>query len=256
MVFPDTGYQGLIIHYLNPQAVISRQPGQPVGLIADAAAPLAKLISTAIEAGLAGLEALSGIPGTVGGAVVGNAGAYGQGVSDQLTRVEVYDASNNTRRWFTKDECQFIYRDSLFKKNRQLIVLQAEFTLELGDSETLRQKSQEIIKAREKKYPPGLKCPGSFFKNVLVKDVSPASLKLVDQSKIIDGKIPAGYLLAEAGAKGLHQGGVYIADYHGNLLINDGTATYDDVVTLAAKLKKLVQDKFGIEIEEEVRCVI
>ena len=139
--------------------------------------------------------------------------------------------------------------------------MRAEFELMAGESEALKKKSQEIIATREKKYPPGLKCPGSFFKNVLVKDISPESLKLIDQSKIIEGftssgeverKIPAGYLLEEVGAKGMRQGGVYIADYHGNLLINDGTATYQDVIALAAKLKKLVHDKFGLALEEEI----
>ncbi len=254
MVFPDAGYSGLIIHYLNNQGLISRQG---LTLTVEASVPLAKLISTAIDAGLAGLEALSGIPGTVGGAIVGNAGAYGQGVSDHLTRVEVFGGGEGAleTKWLSKEECQFVYRDSIFKQNRNLIVLRAEFKLETGDSEALRQKSADIIKTREKKYPPGLKCPGSFFKNVLVKNVSQTSLDKIDQSKIIDGKIPAGYLLAEVGAKGLRQGGVYIADYHGNLLVNDGIATYTDVITLATKLKKLVKAKFGIEIEEEVRCV-
>lgn len=117
----------------------------------------------------------------------------------------------------------------------------------------LEAKSREIIQMREKKYKPGIRCPGSFFKNVLVKDVSKKSLALVDASKIIDGKIPAGWLLEQVGAKRMREGGVYIADFHGNLLVNDGKGTEKDVRKLARKLKEMVKAKFGIELEEEIR---
>lgn len=249
MLFPDAGYKGLVIHYLNTGAELAIG-GTKIKV--GASLPLASLVDGAIKVGLAGLEALSGIPGTVGGAIVGNAGAYGQSISDHLTRVEVFDMVSGVRH-LSKGECEFAYRNSIFKKDRNLFVLRAEFGLGRGDGGALHQKSEEIIATREKKYPPTLKCPGSFFKNVLVKDVSSESLKLIDQSKIIDDKIPTGYLLEEVGAKDMRQGGAYVADYHSNLIINDGTASYKDVMTLSTELKKLVKDKFNITLEEEVR---
>ena len=103
-----------------------------------------------------------------------------------------------------------------------------------------------------KKYKPGLKCPGSFFKNVLVRDASQRTLKLIDKIKIIKSKIPTGYLLEEVGAKGMRRGGIKIADFHGNLFINEGAGTARDVKELAKELKKRVRDHFGIELEEEV----
>ena len=136
------------------------------------------------------------------------------------------------------------------------MILQAEFKLAKGDKKKLRAKAREIIKIRSSKYDPSLRCPGSFFKNVLVKDISLRAKKLADPTKIRNGKIPAGYLLEAVGAKGMRVGGIYVADFHGNLLINDGRGTYRDVVTLATKLKKLVKKKFDITLDEEVRYLI
>jgi UDP-N-acetylmuramate dehydrogenase len=202
---------------------------------------------------LAGFEALSGIPGTVGGAIVGNAGAYGQTISDHLVSIEIFDGQKVKN--LTKTQAKFKYRDSIFKHKSagEWLVLSVTFKLEAGDGKVLKQKSRDIIKTRLKKYPPTLKCPGSFFKNVLVKTVSKTALSKIDKSKIIDGKIPAGYLLETAGAKGLRVGGLKVADYHGNLIVNDGMATFADVKKMVAKLKNLVKKRFGIEIEEEVR---
>ena len=117
----------------------------------------------------------------------------------------------------------------------------------------MKKISREIIKTREKKYQPGLRCPGSFFKNVLMENISEKSLESIDKKKIIEGKIPAGYLLEEAGAKGMKLGGVRIANFHGNLLINSGRAKAKEVKKMVAILKRKVHKKFGIELEEEVR---
>ncbi len=250
VVFGDKPFRGLVIRYLNPRGKISCQGD---ALTCEAGVPLERLIRTAIKSGLAGLEALSGIPGTVGGAIVGNAGAYGQCISDCLMRVEIFDGQKI--KWLNKKQCRFAYRDSIFKKKNWLI-LRAEFKLVTGDKKVLAKKSREIIKVRSEKYDSSLRCPGSFFKNVLVKDISSRAKKLINQTKIRDGKIPAGYLLEEVGAKGRRVGGIYVADFHGNLLINDGHGTYRDVITLATKLKKLVQKKFSLTLDEEVRYLI
>ncbi len=247
VVFGDGTFRGLIIHF-KPKDRPCQWQG--LTLTVEANLPLGRLIKMAIKFGLAGLETLSGIPGTVGGAIVGNAGAYGQCISDCLTQVEIFDGRRI--RWLVKKQGRFAYRESIFKK-KDWLVLRAEFRLRKGDKKHLAARAREIIKTREKKYKPGLRCPGSFFKNVLVKDVSRATLDKIDRGKIIEGKIPAGYLLERVGANGLKFGGLHIADYHGNLLINDGAATCREVRILAAKLKKLVKAKFGIRLEEEVR---
>lgn len=242
---------GLLIHY---RARANYAPRLIGGfLLVEAGCELRKLITFAIKNNLAGLEALSGIPGTVGGAIVGNAGAYGQSISDKLVAVEVWDGKK--RHWLTKKQCKFAYRNSIFKhpKSKNWLVLRAKFKLSSGDKKVLAKKSREIIAVRNKKYPPGLKCPGSFFKNVLVANVSKKSLQLIDQTKIVEGKIPAGYLLEEVGAKGLGQTNLRVASFHGNLIINKGKAKSGEVRHLANILKRRVFKKFGIKLEEEVR---
>lgn len=266
IVFADTDYHGLLIQFLaksenSKKAKIRLEKrGAKTALIVPASLTLMSLIESSIESGLSGLEALSGIPGTVGGALVGNAGAYGQAISDKLISVQIFDPSTSLRtggkvRKISKKACKFAYRNSIFKTKiaKDWLVLEAEFLLEKGDKRKLKQKSHEIIKLRNKRYPKNLKCPGSFFKNVLVKSVSKTSLAKIDPEKIRDGKINTGWLLEKSGALNLRSGAIHVSDWHGNLIINDGGGTGEDVKKLANLLKNKVYKKFGIKLEEEVR---
>ncbi len=245
VVFPDGKLKGLLIKV--SVGGIRREKNR---ITAGAAVPLADVIKTSIRAGLKGLETLSGIPGTVGGATVGNAGAYGHSISETVEKVEVW-AGGKVKILKNKD-CGFRYRESVLK-HRDYIVLNVTLKFKKGDKKKLGKISRDIIKVREKKYKPGIKCPGSFFKNVLVREVSKKALSRIDKSKIIEGKIPAGYLLETVGAKGARSGGIYIADFHGNLFVNNGRGKAKDVKKLARILKTRVGRKFGICLEEEVR---
>lgn len=244
-VFPDKPLNCLLIKIKNNKLKVVGNE-----IIADAGVELMRVINTAVKNGLRGLETLSGIPGTVGGAIIGNAGAYGHSISEVVERVEVLDSKR--KRWLNNKDCDFHYRESIFKK-KPYIVLRAVLKFKKGDMEELQKISRDIIKIRLKKYKPGLHCPGSFFKNVLVFEVSKKSLKLVKRNKIIGGKIPAGYLLEEVSAKGMRAGGIQIADFHGNLFINTGGAMAADVKRLAKILKNRVKKKFGIVLGEEIR---
>ncbi len=245
IVFPDEGLKGLLVRFHGGSLKISNNK-----IIADAGVPLMKVIRTAIRHGFKGLETLSGIPGTVGGATVGNAGAYGHSISEVITRVEIWDGKK--RRWIINKACGFGYRESILK-HKPFFVLRVELRFKRGDKKELQKKSGEIVSVREKKYKPGIKCPGSFFKNVVASEVSRSAMKKIDTTKIIGGKIPTGYLLEEVGAKGIRQGGIRIPDFHGNLFENTGKATAKDVKKLADILRKKVKAKFGITLEEEVR---
>ncbi len=300
IVFPDGKLKGLLIQFSGggiypvrnkplQAAVAASASGRTkrisngVKILVDAGVPLAQVIKKLIQTGLSGLETLSGIPGTIGGAVIGNAGAYGHSISEILEKAEIWDPrgarGKGKKRWLKNKDCQFSYRESVFKK-KDYILLRVVLRFKKGDKEKLRKISREIIKIREKKYKPGLRCPGSFFKNVLVKKVSKESLALIDWSKIIDpvrsrspqggrsrprpkagraasngveGKIPAGYLLEEVGAKGMRIGNIAVADFHGNLIMNLGGGKASEVKKMANILKKRVRKKFGILLEEEVR---
>ncbi|MCX6713416.1 MAG: UDP-N-acetylmuramate dehydrogenase [Candidatus Vogelbacteria bacterium] len=261
IVTTDKMYDGVVIVYRYPSpCVIPVKTGiqdspiviQKNKLEVWASVQLKDVVKFALENGLAGLEYLSGIPGALAGAVYGNAGAYGHSISEAVEKVRIFDGKKE--RWLAKKDCSFSYRDSIFKK-KNWAILSVVLKLRPGNREKLRAQSEKITTARDEKYS-NIKCPGSFFRNVLVKGVSKSALAKVDKKKIIDGKIPAGFLLEEVGAKGMRIGGLYIADYHGNLLINDGTATYKDVQKLVAILKEKVKARFGIKLEEEVRYLI
>ncbi len=245
IVFPDAGVKGLIIHIVSGKSLFEGNLA-----IAEAGVPLEDVVNGAILRGLSGMESLSGIPGTIGGAVVGNAGAYGRSISDILEKVEVWNG--NDVIVLTNSQCQFSYRESIFKKTK-LIVLKVFCRLQSGDSNELQEVSRDIIAKRQAKYKPGVLCPGSFFKNILFSDLEEDETVYIDRAHIIAGKLPAGFLLEKVGAKGMRVGGIFVSDVHANLLVNDGTGTAGDVKKLAKILKKKVKEKFGIELEEEVR---
>lgn len=250
----DEGYNGLVIK-VNIQGIKQYKASKlATGVVrVKAGTPLEELVDFANAHGLAGAQKLTGIPGTVGGAIYGNAGAYGQTISDKLRRIRMWNSQKRQERWLAKNECRFEYRDSGFKKMPHSVILEAEFEFDKANSRQLKATSEEILNRRLQKYPPGVRCPGSFFKNLLARD-----LPEVLAAKIpIDyyGKMPAGYFLDLAGAKGAKLGNIKIADYHANLFINEGGGRAEDFYQLAKEWKQKVKDKFGIELEPEVQLV-
>ncbi len=252
LVFDDGILDMMVIKIVTPKILKDFILVKNNNLICDAGVSLMDFINFTISRGLGGLESLSGIPGSLGGAVVGNAGAYGQTVSGPIEAVEIFDGAKV--RLLSKEECRFAYRESIFK-NKSWLILSIHYRLVSDDSDTLKRRSEEIIEIRNKKYIPGIKCPGSFFKNLLIENIPKGSLKFLPKDRDYYGKVPAWYFLDAVGARGMVSGGIKIADFHGNLLINTGGATFKDVFTLAKNLKKLVYDKFGITLEEEVRYI-
>ncbi|MBI5421334.1 MAG: UDP-N-acetylmuramate dehydrogenase [Parcubacteria group bacterium] len=218
--------------------------------------PLLSLVHALNRHGLSGMEKMAGIPGTIGGAIYGCAGAYGQEIKNCLERVKIFDGEKT--RWITKSQCRFGYRTSIFKQRKNRIILEAEFQFTSADPKSLKKISRDIIKIRAKKYPPDLKCPGSFFKNIVIDAIRPVALKKqflskIDLQKINHGKLASGYLLEQIGAKGQKRGDIAVAEYHGNLIYNTGNGKSKDVKKLANLLKKKVQKKFGIILEEEIQ---
>lgn len=249
LLVSDSGFDGTVIkneirgiHNLRNDVII--KSGE---LLQD-------LVNFANDRGLSGLENLAGIPGTLGGAIYGNAGAYGQTISDHLKQVLVFDPSNRIRKTLLKEDCQFSYRNSLFKQNRN-ILLEATLTLTPGNPEQLKNASEETIKKREVKYPPGIKCPGSFFKNIPANTLPPEVLVKLPEEFILYGKVSAGALLDSVGAKGSSIGNIKIAPYHANLFINEGNGTAQDFYELAKTYGQKVFEKYGIRLEPEVQLI-
>lgn len=223
-------------------------------IVARSGTPLQELVDFADNHALSGLQDLAGIPGTVGGAVYGNAGAYGQTISDHLISVKALDINNLTIQQYNNNVCQFNYRSSIFKKNH-FIILEVTFHLKKNGVLSLKAEAQDVLSKRAVKYPPGLKCPGSFFKNLIAAEIPTEILKNIPEEKIVYGKIPAGSLLEEVGARGAKLGDIEIAPYHANLFINKGKGTAKDFYELAKKYTHKVKEKFGVVLEPEVQLV-
>lgn len=154
----------------------------------------------------------------------------------------------------SKEECQFGYRDSIFKQTKEPI-LEVTFLLEPEDPEILKKEAEEILSKRLVKYPPGIKCPGSFFKNLVVSEIPLEILKNIPPEKIVYGKLPAGALLEAVGAKGQPLDGTAISKSHANLFINTGTGTAKAFYSLAKTYAQKVKAKFGITLEPEVQLI-
>lgn len=251
VVFSDDGYSGVVVKIGLDKLEIDNEK-----VSVGAGINLLNFINELNKNGLAGIEHMAGIPGTLGGAICGNAGAYGQETKDCLVRVRYFDPDNSVIKDITKSRARFGYRESIFKKHDDWIILGADFVFKRGSVKELQKTSRDTITLREKKYPKTLKCPGSFFKNIVLAKLSAKDrerlIQKISPGKIIHGKVPAGVLLEVVGAKGMEVGGIKVADYHANLIFNKDKGTAKDVKELAEILKKKVRDKFGVELEEEV----
>jgi len=214
---------------------------------------LQDLVDFAIARGLKGLETLSGIPGWVGAAVYGNAGAYGHSISERVRSVRFLDDSQV--RVFVNEECAFRYRESIFKDRKGWIIFSTELILDPADAGELRKIADDILKVRNEKFPPTMKCAGSIFKNFLLAELPASAAAQVPATAVREGKVPAAYFLEQVGAKGMLRGDIHVAGYHANLIYNAGAGTAHDLCALISELKARVQLRFGIEVEEEVQYV-
>ena len=233
MLFADGGFRGLILK--NEVRGINRIRGEG-RVVALAGTPLADLVSFALEDGLEGIEFAAGIPGTVGGAVFGNAGAWGSSIGQLLKEAVILDEQGNETR-VGKEHFEFGYRDSSLKR-RHLTVLETIFRLRKGDKGRIKAKMDENLAKRKSPCPsPKMAYAGSFFKNPVLPDGT---------------RTAAGRLLEKVGAKELKKGGAQVYPGHANFILNCGGATAEDIRALARTMKARVKRKFGIELEEEV----
>jgi UDP-N-acetylmuramate dehydrogenase len=246
LIVSDAGFRGIVLRYRGDSLLASN------GRVhADAGADLQRLVDFAIERGLAGLETLSGIPGSVGAAIYGNAGAYGHSLAERVVRVRFFDGS--AVRVFDRQECLFQYRESIFKRHKDWIIFSTELRLQAADARALRETADSILKVRNEKFPVTMKCAGSIFKNLLLKDLPVEVAAQVPATAVREGKVPAAWFLEQVEAKGMTRGDIHVADYHANLIYNAGAGTAADLRGLIQELKGRVTRRFGIGLEEEVQ---
>jgi len=223
----DTGVRGL--------TVLARNGGTTLHghvLRAEAGVDLPDLVADVAGQGLAGLTFAANIPGSVGGAVVGNAGAYGESVSDSL--IEVHLLEEGKEHVVPPDRLDFGYRTSLLKSRPDIVVLSAAFQLRHGHRDELLRRISDDAALRRSKHPLEYASCGSYFKNP-------------------SREVPAARLIEDAGLKGLRVGRAHVSEKHANFLVAEPGATAADITTLAAEVARRVKETSGYELREEVR---
>lgn len=239
LVVSDQGIDCAVIRYVSPTPIIERDGND---VIVSGSTELDALALYCVDEGLEGLNYTTGIPGTVGGAVVGNAGAWGKQVGDVLKSVTLLDLSGKQKE-VGRDYCQFQYRHSHLKETGDIVV-NVRFSLTEGDPVKLALERADILKKRAEKHPnlSTHPCAGSFFRNV-------------EPTSKADRRQAAGWFLEEAGGKNLRVGGAQIFDKHANIIVKGPGCSAQDVYDISQKMIGLVKDKFGFELVREVRFV-
>lgn len=248
LIVADEGFRGVCL-----KLVTDRIRANGLCVEVECGASLQALVDFTVERGLRGMETMTGIPGSVGAAVYGNAGAYGHSIQERVRVVRFLDGE--TVREFSNAECEFHYRESIFKSNKQWVILSVTLEMEAGDVAVLQETADRILTTRNRKYPPMMKCAGSIFKNFLLSELPPEVVAELPGTVVIEGKVPSAWFLEQVGAKGMKRGGIEVADYHANLIYNAGGGTARDLVAIVNELKRRVGERWGIALEEEVQYV-
>ncbi len=230
LLFSDSGYEGAII--VTTQIKDIKISGNTV--TAGCGVSLTHLASVVSESSLTGLEFAYGIPGSVGGAVYMNAGAYGGEIKDVCVSVTVYDSENDEIYDVKAEDCGFGYRESVFQ-NCDKIILGARFVLSEGDRSEIVSKMEGLMQQRIDKQPLNYPSAGSTFKRY------PGYF--------------SGKLIEEAGLKGFTIGGAQVSDKHAGFIINVGNATASDVLSLIKYIQSVIKDNVGIELQPEVKYI-
>lgn len=251
LIISDKGFNGLVLKLnLNKLEFNNTQVKVGSGII------LAYLINKSLDNGLVGLEFATGIPGTVGGAILGNVGTYGVDMSSVVKNIRYLNEHHKLRSRDTK-RAEFGYRHSIFKK-RNCIILEVDLELKKGNVAEAR----ELVKARlayRQDTQPNEPSAGCIFKNILFDEVDLEDLR--NQGLNLDNfikyrKIPAGFLIEQAGLKGQTMGEAQISHKHANYIINKGEATAEQVIMLISFIKQQIRDKYGIQLQEEVQIIV
>ena len=253
LLFADEGFSGLV---LKPNLQKLDVHGQD--LEAGAGALVSDLLNFTVAHSLSGLEWSGGLPGTVGGAVRGNAGAFKGEIKDRIVSVDSLDVDSLEKLSRDNAACRFAYRSSVFKeKGGKEIILATRIRLEKGDREKISAGIQEKINYRLQRHPMEYPNTGSTFKNV---DLNFVPLKFRESfAKMVKMDpfpvIPTAFLITEAGLKGTRQGGAMVSTKHANFIINADNATSMDVKALIGIVKQRVFEKYEIRLEEEIQIV-
>ena len=253
ILFSDRGYRGMVIRITIRGLHVRTDGSVSVG----AGETLLDTVMACCEAGLSGIERLAGVPGSVGGAIYGNVGAFGTEMGSFVVSVKAFHRRTGEVKEFKRKDCQFDYRTSIFKKDHDLIILSSEFVMTTGhDPSSLLSVTRQVREQREETHPQDVFCAGSFFMNPVIFDQKLRDEFSKDSGKVPkDSKLPAGWLIDQVGLRGKTIGHAKVSELHPNYILNTGGATAEDVLTLVSIVKQRVRDELNTQLQEEVQFV-
>lgn len=249
VLISDSGFDGMVIRIKsgnNIDAILTN--GNIIN--ARAGVLLGRIIDASVKASLSGLEFSAGIPGTLGGAIRGNAGVPEGTISDVIVKVRSMTPSGEIKERSVED-CQFAYRDSIFKHNSE-IILSAELKFKEGVFEEISETIKTRAGYRINKQPLEFSSAGCVFKNVPALVIAK---RFLEKFPIKNDKISVAYLISEVGLKGKRIGQAMVSEKHSNFIVNNGGASAENVLMLISLIKQRIADKFGIFLEEEIQYV-
>ncbi len=230
LLVSDEGFDGIVISLSRTfKELVIRSNGV---VTCEAGVMTGTLVKGLVKAGFEGVESLIGVPGTIGGALIMNAGAFGNEISEHLQSVKVLTKKGQEKE-VARDVLKFSYRQSSFQKDE--IIISAEFKFPVGDPMTIRKKKAEVSRKRKNHQPLRYRSAGSIFKN--------------------PQKQSAGYLIEQAGLKGTRSGDAEISTKHANFIVNRGLSTAENVLDLIHLAKSKVKEKFNVDLELEVELL-
>lgn len=227
----DSGIKGIVIRTNLKEIKIEPKEQNKIEITVDDATPIGFLAQKLLKEEITGFEEISGIPGTIGGAILMNAGAHGKEMKDIVTEITAIDYNGKIHK-FTNEQAKFTYRNSIFSSEKY-IILQAKIILEKGNAKEIKAKMDEYAQFRKEKQPIEYPSAGSTFK----RGTDFITAKLID----------------DAGLKGYIIGGAKVSEKHAGFIINTGNATAQDVLDLAKYVTDKVYEKFGKKIEFEIK---
>ncbi|MDD5291118.1 MAG: UDP-N-acetylmuramate dehydrogenase [Patescibacteria group bacterium] len=252
IIINDKGVDGLVVRMANDNIKIHGERMET-----QAGAVLARAVRLAMGDNLSGLEWAAGIPrATIGGAVRGNAGAFGSSMNDIVETIEVFNIKKGKFELFSHKDCCFDYRESVFKKDNNYLIWNAVLKLAKGNKKEIESAVNKFLESRQNRQPK-LPSAGSVFKNLPIdylKENNANIADLANQAGVIkDGKVGAGWLIELAGLKGKKIGGAKVSLEHANFIVNTSQATAEDIIMLISYIKQQVRNRFNIQLQEEVQ---
>jgi len=258
-LFSEQGFKGVIIKIANNEIIKEKKNS----LVITAGYQIGAFLNYCVNNDISGYEWMSGIPGTIGGAVYGNAGAFGHEIKDLVLKVKTINIKTLKEKIYSNKDCHFSYRESIFKNksHQNEIIWEVELKKQFGDKNLIASEIQKYWQYKIEHHMFDYPSLGSVFKNIIVEqtpykkfyDKKNNKVKILDEEvEVKGGKISAGYFIEKCGLRGYQIGGAKVADFHANVIINVKDAKAKDVLKLVNLIKNKVYQKFKIKLEEEI----